>query len=270
MTTRQNRIQQLLQQGQVLCITGAGCSAASGIPTYRDHSASWQRSQPIQHNDFIRSEATRKHYWARSVVGWPKFAQASPNETHRALSQMEQAGWINLLVTQNVDRLHQQAGHRQVVDLHGRLDQVRCLQCDQIMQRALLQTLLTDLNPHLVEAHGEIAPDGDADIPDDLIHDMSLPDCTVCGGTWMPDVVFYGGSVPRQRIDQINEVLNRTKAVLVVGSSLMVFSAFRFCREAHRKGMPVVAINQGATRADDLLDVKLEMDCSQALMAMVP
>ena len=255
----------ITQHPRLLVLTGAGLSAPSGIPVYRDKSGIWLRTTPVQHNDFINKTASRQRYWARSMVGWPRMAQSSPNAGHLALVKMEQAGFIDLLVTQNVDCLHQRAGHRNLIDLHGSLDRVHCLDCHKVLPRALMQLLLQEANPHLVSPLTQMRPDGDADLADDLIAGLTIPPCPECGGILKPDVVFFGGTVPRSRVDAVNAALQRSDALLVVGSSLTVFSGFRFCRDAHRLGKPIAALNQGVTRAEDLLTLKVEEDCAEGL-----
>jgi NAD-dependent SIR2 family protein deacetylase len=250
---------------RLLVLTGAGCSAPSGIPTYRDHAGQWQRNTPIQHADFVRFEASRKRYWARSLAGWPAVSQAQPNAAHKTLVSMEGRGQIPLLVTQNVDRLHQRAGHQQVIDLHGRLDQVTCLTCDAKSSRDVMQLRLLALNNIDVPTTTRLAPDGDADVEEQLTQTLHIPTCEICGGTLKPDVVFFGGAVPKNTVESIYAALTQVDGMLVVGSSLTVFSGFRFCREAHKQGLPIAAINQGTTRADDLFSLKIEADCVSTL-----
>jgi NAD-dependent SIR2 family protein deacetylase len=253
----------------LLVISGAGCSAGSGIPTYRDDAGQWQRSQPIQHGDFIKHAASRRRYWARSLAGWPAVAQAQPNAAHTALAQLEARGHIPLLVTQNVDRLHQRAGHQQVIDLHGRLDEVVCLVCGAVTRRSHMQTRLLAENAISVPVAAALAPDGDADVEEQLTQTLQVPDCEACGGILKPNVVFFGGAVAKPIVTRIYQQLDAVDALLVVGSSLTVFSSFRFCRQAHRQGLPIAAINQGKTRADDLLALKLSGDCGQLLTGLV-
>lgn len=249
----------------VMVITGAGISSNSGIPTYRDELGCWKYQQPIQHQPFIEQLAQRQRYWSRSAIGWPPVANAKPNPAHLALMKLEQAGKINCLLTQNVDRLHQQAGHKNVIDLHGRLDQVNCLHCGLIEKRDSVQQRLIDDNPFLNTLTSQPAPDGDADIAYTAIDNISCPACQACGGTLMPDVVFYGGSVPKARVESAMLALQSADALLVVGSSLMVYSSFRFCKAAQRLNKPIAAINQGITRADSLFQLKLEEDCAEIL-----
>ena len=174
-------------------------------------------------------------------------------------------GHVDLLATQNVDRLHQRAGHRQVVDLHGRLDRVICLDCSVTLSRAHLQRELEQLNPGWRDRIAEVRPDGDAEVADEVVAAMQVPACRNCGGVLMPDVVFFGGTVPRDRVDTISAAIEAADALLVVGSSLMVFSGFRFCRLAHRLGKPLAIINRGQTRADEIADLKIETDAAEAL-----
>jgi NAD-dependent SIR2 family protein deacetylase len=255
---------------RLLVLTGAGCSVASGIPTYRDEKGAWLRSNPITHQDFVSRPASRQRYWARSYIGWPPVRDAQPTDAHRGLATMEEAGLVRLLVTQNVDRLHQKAGHGQVIDLHGRLDQVLCLGCGHVSERQEIQQQLTDLNPQLadVRAAWNLAPDGDADVADWLVESLQVPGCRFCGGVLKPNVVFFGDSVRRELVDFIFSELDASDGLLVVGSSLMVFSGFRFCRHAAQRNKPIACINAGRTRADELFQLKLEMDCGEALSAL--
>lgn len=253
----------------MVALTGAGVSAGSGIPTYRDDQGQWLRSEPILHQQFVREPASRQRYWARSMAGWPYVQRARPNAAHRALARLEQAGRLQLLVTQNVDRLHQRAGSRRVVDLHGRLDRVKCLGCRAALGRARYQQELLDLNPqmHRLVAQAGVAarPDGDAEFDRPGLDDFIVPGCRACGGVLMPDVVFFGGSVPRERVAQISQAIEQADALLVAGSSLMVWSGYRFCKLAHALGKPLIIINRGKTRADPLATLKLEGDCGELL-----
>jgi NAD-dependent SIR2 family protein deacetylase len=249
-------------------ITGAGCSTASGIGDYRDMAGGWKRRPPIQMQDFMRDPAARRRYWARSMLGWPQMAVAGPNPAHRALAELEAAGAISGLITQNVDGLHQQAGHRNLIELHGCLADVVCMGCGVRESRARLQAQLEARNAWLLSAAAPAAPDGDADLADTLaLEPFEVPDCPECGGLFKPDVVFYGDTVPRARVTAAYALVEQADAVLVVGSSLMVYSSFRFCRRARELGIPLVAINRGRTRADDWYEIKVEADCSTALPA---
>ncbi|WP_244479136.1 NAD-dependent protein deacetylase [Stenotrophomonas terrae] len=249
---------------RLFVVTGAGCSTDSGIPDYRDSDGQWKRTPPVTYQAFMGEQATRQRYWARSLLGWPRFGQARPNATHHALAALEADGRIELLLTQNVDCLHQQAGSHTVIDLHGRLDQVRCMGCEARSSRALLQQRLLDANPGWETLQAGIAPDGDADLEADF-SSFNVPTCEVCGGVLKPDVVFFGENVPRERVAAVHEHLQRSDAVLVVGSSLMVYSGFRFVDAAAKAGLPIAAVNLGRTRADALLSLKVQMPCAQAL-----
>ncbi len=250
---------------RLLVLTGAGLSEPSGIPVYRDKSGTWLRTTPVQHREFLSSQASRQRYWARSMAGWPKMAQASPNEGHLALVNLEQAGLIKQLITQNVDCLHQRAGQRSLIDMHGSLDRVQCLVCEKVFARSWVQDYLHTLNPSIQTQAAQMRPDGDADLPDALIASIQVPTCPECDGVLKPDVVFFGGTIPRPRAEKISQAVEDCDAVLVIGSSLTVFSGFRICRDAHRAGKPIAALNQGKTRADELISLKLEVDCAQGL-----
>ncbi|WP_372017301.1 NAD-dependent protein deacetylase [Pseudoxanthomonas sp. 10H] len=254
---------------RVFVLTGAGCSTSSGIPDYRDADGGWKRAQPVTLQAFTADAATRRRYWARSLLGWPRFAAARANAAHHALAALEAQGRIEALVTQNVDGLHQQAGSARVIDLHGRLDQVACLQCGARQPRAGMQQALLALNPDWERHVAAPAPDGDADLEGVDFSAFRVPACAACGGMLKPDVVFYGESVPRARLEAALAHLHASDALLVVGSSLMVYSGFRFARIAADAGIPVAALNLGRTRADDLLSLKVEADCAQALADLV-
>ena len=252
----------ILARDNLLVITGAGISTGSGIGDYRDQAGHWKRPQPVTHQDFMSQLAWRQRYWARSQLGYPSFLRAKPNQAHLALARLEDQGKLCGLVTQNVDRLHQQAGHQEVVDLHGRLDQVICMDCARIVPRWDIQAWLEDKNPQLQEQSFQPAPDGDADMDIDF-STVEVPLCKACGGILKPHVVFFGDSVERRIVDQISAKVELADGVLVVGSSLMVFSSFRFIRHAHANKVPVAALNQGVTRADDLFTFKVDEPADQ-------
>ncbi|MGH8234450.1 MAG: NAD-dependent protein deacetylase [Rhodanobacteraceae bacterium] len=259
----------LAEHAHVTAITGAGVSTESGIPDYRDGDGNWKRSAPVQYRDFVESDAVRRRYWARSFVGWPMFAAARPSDAHVALAQLEKMGRINGLVTQNVDRLHQRAGSRNVIDLHGRLDVVRCLANGHRFDREAFQSRLREVNPDWDMASARIAPDGDADVEGVDFGAFHVPVCGVCGGMLKPDVVFYGESVPRETGMAALAAVESSDGVLVVGSSLMVWSSFRLVRAAVARGIPVVAVNRGRTRGDDLLAFKIDAECGVVLSAAI-
>jgi len=252
------------RHSRLFVLTGAGCSTDSGIPDYRDADGAWKRAGPMTFQTFIGDARARQRYWARSLVGWPRFRRARPNGAHAALARLEAEGRIELLVTQNVDRLHQAAGQRRVVDLHGRLDVVRCMSCARTLPRDLLQQELLERNPEFANLSADYAPDGDADLENVDFSAFDVPSCS-CGGILKPDVVFFGESVPRERVTTAMQALARADAMLVIGSSLMVFSGFRFARAAAEAGKPIAALNLGRTRADDLLTLKVSAPCAQTL-----
>ena len=250
---------------RIAVLTGAGCSTDSGIPDYRDLEGQWKRAPPMTYQVFTGSDPARRRYWARSMLGWPLIAAARPNAAHVALAALERRGRSTLLITQNVDGLHQRAGSRRVIDLHGRLDRVVCLDCGTTSDRAELQHRMIAMNPHWLRHAAEIAPDGDADLDGLDFHDFRVPPCEVCGGVLKPDVVFFGESVPAYRPQQGMAALERSDALLVVGSSLMVFSGFRFARHARELGLPIASINLGRSRADDFLSLQVQQPAAQAL-----
>jgi NAD-dependent SIR2 family protein deacetylase len=249
----------------IFVLTGAGCSTDSGIPDYRDSTGQWKRKPPVTWQAFSGDEQTRSRYWARSMIGWRAFRQAEPNSVHVALTTLERSGRLSLLVTQNVDGLHQRAGHQSVVDLHGRLDTVICLACGSRTQRQRHQRRLEELNPDWLKHSAATAPDGDADLDAVDFSNFQIPDCQRCGGMLKPDVVFFGETVPRNRVELAMAALHRSDAMLVLGSSLMVYSGFRFARTAADRGIPIAAVNLGTTRADPLLSLKINAPCSEGL-----
>jgi len=250
---------------RTLVLTGAGLSTASGIPDYRDRDGTRRGKPPIHGPDFRKSEAVQRRYWARSMIGWPVLAQARPNHGHRAIAGLERIGRIGSVLTQNVDGLHGQAGSHGVLELHGNIHTVVCLDCSALFPRAFVQGQLEDFNPHMAGANATPLPDGDASVEPTELARFRLPFCTCCGGTLMPNVVFFGDNVPPARTAIALEQMERADALLVVGSSLMVYSGFRFCRVAQAAGKPMAAINLGRTRADELLDIKIEESAERVL-----
>jgi len=256
---------------RVFVLTGAGCSTASGIPDYRDRDGAWKRRPPVTYQAFVQDPATRARYWARSLAGWPMVARARPNAAHRALAELEARGRVAKLVTQNVDGLHQRAGSHDVLDLHGRIDAVRCLACDVRVSREDVQAQLAARNPewtHAVEA-AAIAPDGDADLDAIDTTTFLAPHCVACGGLLKPDVVFFGENVPRARVDAAQAALQASDAMLVAGSSLMVYSGYRFALRAREAGLPLAILTLGTTRADALATLKLDAECGGTLESAV-
>ena len=250
---------------RLFVLTGAGCSTGSGIPDYRDEQGAWKRTPPVTYQAFVGDGITRRRYWARSLVGWPRIAQAQPNAAHRALAALEAQGRCSQLLTQNVDGLHQAAGSRAVIDLHGRLDAVVCLGCCASSSRADVQRRLAEANPAWAGLAAGAAPDGDADLEDRDFATFQVPACDACGGMLKPDVVFFGENVPRTRVDAAMARLAQADGMLVVGSSLMVYSGLRFVHAAVRAQIPVAAVNLGRTRADDLLRFRMAAPCGDAL-----
>ncbi|GAA6151500.1 NAD-dependent protein deacetylase [Pseudoteredinibacter isoporae] len=263
----------LQQHPRLVVISGAGLSAESGIPTYRDAEGNWLRREPIQHQRFVQELSERQRYWARSVLGWQLVSASKPNRAHKTLAQWEREGRIELLISQNVDGLHRKAGSNNVLNLHGRLDRVQCLSCYHIAQRETVQTQLIERNPDLwdyVKGAGiDAGPDGDANVDDWDMAQVRCPVCPRCGQeTLKPDVVFFGGTVPKARVALAKDAIRRADGLLIIGSSLMVFSGFRFCKYAEEINKPIAAINLGMTRADALLQLKLDMDVGEALRSL--
>ncbi len=252
------------QYPRLLVLTGAGISTDSGIPDYRDRNGEWKRKQPVQHGEFMNSHSTRQRYWGRSLIGWPVIQQAKPNNAHRALSALEQRGHVELLVTQNVDGLHQRAGSSAVIDLHGRAGDVICMSCDYRCSRDDVHHRSAVMNPEFMQYTATSAPDGDADLEVDFSH-FEVPQCPTCGGILKPDVVFFGDNVPKTRVHEALDALSRADGLLVIGSSLMVYSGFRFCRRAKEQSKPMAALTLGRTRADELLDLKLDAPIAPSL-----
>ena len=250
---------------RLFVLTGAGCSTGSGIPDYRDLDGGWKRRPPVTLQAFVAEATTRRRYWARSLVGWRRFGRARPNGTHAALARLEADGRVEVLLTQNVDGLHQSAGSRNVIDLHGRLDVVRCLANDHRFGRDGFQVRLRQANPVWDVSSARIAPDGDADLEDIDFSAFNVPACATCGGMLKPDVVFYGESVPRETTAAALAAIEAAGGVLVAGSSLMVWSSFRLVRAAVARGIEVVAVNRGRTRGDDLFAFKLDRECGAVL-----
>ncbi len=259
----------LAPRRRLFVLTGAGCSTESGIPDYRDADGEWKHRQPMQYKEFVGSHEARQRYWSRSLVGWRRIAGAEPNPAHEALARLEEAGRLRCLVTQNVDRLHHKAGSRRLIDLHGRLDRVECLDCHALFRRDAFQEELEHLNPGWGDSPAEIKPDGDADLPGTDARTFLVPDCPSCGGVLKPAVVFFGENVPRRRVARAFTALGEADGVLVAGSSLMVFSGYRFARAAAERGVPLALLNLGRTRADGEATLKVEGRCGDMLPRLV-
>lgn len=263
------RIRDLLAGHRFALLTGAGLSTDSGIPDYRGPGS--PPRTPMTYQEFVKAAANRQRYWARNHIGWSHLRHADPNQGHRAAAELEIRGHLTGLITQNVDRLHQDAGSVNVVDLHGRYDQVVCLDCLRTYSRRLLAGMLEELNPGFLdraEKSGlvEMAPDADSTVEDQaLISSFVIAVCPACGGTLKPDFVYFGENVPKERVEISYRMVDDAGALVVAGSSLTVMSGLRFVRHAAKEGKPVVIINRGATRGDDKATVKLEAGVSEAL-----
>lgn len=249
---------------RLLLLSGAGVSTDSGIPDYRDNQGAWKRRQPVQHQEFLSSESVRQRYWGRSLIGWLMIRNARPNPAHYYLAELEARAFTSLLVTQNVDRLHQRAGSKEVVDLHGRADEVVCMECGYRCSRDDVHERCGELNPDFLGHSASSAPDGDADLEVDF-SGFRVANCPCCDGILKPDVVFFGDYVPRQRVDRALNTLEESDGLLVIGSSLMVYSGFRFCRYAHEWGKPIAILNLGQTRADPITSLKLNATIGDTL-----
>ncbi len=258
----------LIQQHQpVVALTGAGISTASGIPAYRDDTGQWMQPKPVQAQEFRSQKSVRQRYWQRSMAGWPNFHQAQPNATHRTLAALEESAIVSTIITQNVDGLHQRASSKNVIELHGGLSEVICLDCGEISRRDELQSRLENDNREFIGSDFKTRADGDAEISSSgaPTEEFIIPHCVVCGGMLKPNVVFYGENVPPRRVEKCFTELQAAAMLLCIGTSLAVFSGFRFCRAAHKAGQPVALINQGATRADELATVIVNDDCALVL-----
>jgi len=251
-------------EGRLAVLTGAGVSTDSGIPDYRGPETARRARNPVRFAQFVEDPRWRQRYWARAAVGWRRVAEAQPNGGHRALMEMEPR--MSGLITQNVDGLHQAAGSQNVNELHGSLHRVICLSCGTPEARSELQVRLELANPGFSARPVEVAPDGDAELDD--VSGFRVVDCLRCGGPLKPDVVFFGESVPRDRVDQAYRAVEEADALLVAGSSLTVFSGYRFVKRAHALGRPVVIATLGPTRADPLATVKLDAPLAEVLPAL--
>lgn len=254
-------------EGKALAVlTGAGISTDSGIPDYRGLGR--VAKNPMTFDSFMGSAASRERYWARSFVGWSRISDAEPNAGHFALAEAEKLGRIQQIITQNVDQLHQRAGSKQVIDLHGRLDLVKCVGCGFSLARMEMDELLQGLNPEISkDTEIEFSPDGDAEI--EAVEGFLVPECPKCRGILKPDVVFFGETVPLERVEQSMAAVASADVLLVVGTSLAVNSGFRFARQASKAEKPIIVVNVGPTKADDLATVKLEVSSSVALALLL-
>lgn len=261
------RVREVLGAGPVVALTGAGISTDSGIPDYRGPDS--PPRTPMTYQEFVGDAVFRRHYWARNHVGWRHVEETGPNDGHRALADLERAGVVSGVITQNVDTLHDAAGSGRVIDLHGRYDRVICLRCRVVTGREELAERLTELNPGFAAdvADVEVAPDADAVLAS--TEHFRVADCSSCGGVLKPDIVYFGENVPKPRVLEAYSMVDHAAGLLVVGSSLTVFSGRRFVKHAAGQGKPVVILNRGATRADDIAALTVEDGCSEVLRALV-
>ncbi len=261
-------IAELLLACAPLVLTGAGISTESGIPDYRGPDGT-RRVQPMQYAEFVGSSAARQRYWARSYVGWQRFHRAGPNAGHLAVAALQSAGLVGAVITQNVDGLHQQAGTRDVVELHGSLGEVVCLTCGDRTSRAALDAELAAANPGYEVTSDEIRPDGDISLEEVQVTGFRAPLCRVCArDTLKPDVVFFGEAVPRARVDRCLLLTDEAAGLLVLGSSLAVMSGYRFVRRAAARGIPIAIVTHGATRGDAEATARLDAPLGPTLQAL--
>ena len=265
-----DQLQAYLAGRRFLVLTGAGISTPSGIPDYRDSDGVRRGRQPMMYQEFLAQAEARRRYWARAMLGWPRVRQARPNAAHEALAQLQARQRITGLITQNVDTLHDQAGSQDVIELHGSLHRVLCLDCGQRSERQQIQQLMETDNPYLAGVDAVQAPDGDTLLDPAFEARFQVPRCPHCGGERLkPDVVFFGENVAPLTATRAVQAVEQADGLLVVGSSLMAYSAFRLCRAIKDQGKPLLAINRGKTRADELLDLKLEEPCEQLLPLLI-
>ncbi len=259
---------EFLRGGSVVVLTGAGVSTESGIPDYRSPEALAKTRRPIHGPEFIRSAVLRQRYWARAMAGWERFRSAAPNPSHRALATLEHAGIVRALVTQNVDRLHRRAGSTNVTELHGALEDVICLTCHAPETRASLQARMRADNPNWIDGPTPMAPDGDADLANELVERFVSPSCLACGGAMKPDVVFFGENVARPVVDRAFAEVEAARVLLVVGTSLAVFSGYRFLRRAAERQIPIAIVNRGPVRGEEHAVIKVHASTGRTLEAV--
>ncbi|OKI85164.1 NAD-dependent protein deacetylase [Micromonospora sp. CB01531] len=259
----------LVGAGDVVVLSGAGLSTESGIPDYRGPSGAARRHTPMTYQAFTGDPDARRRYWARSHLGWRLIARAAPNAGHRAVARLQDAGLVGGIITQNVDGLHTAAGSSGVVELHGRLDEVVCLDCGNLTSREELDRRLREANPGFAAQVAHVNPDGDVDVPDGAVAGFRILDCGVCGtGMLKPDVVFFGETVPASRVADCFALVERARALLVLGSSLTVMSGRRFVLRAAKLGIPVAIVNQGPTRGDGHAAVRVDRPLGEVLPAL--
>lgn len=254
-----------LRGKRTLILTGAGISTDSGIPDYRGPQGSLKKRSPVTYSEFMRNQESRQRYWARSALGWPVISSVEPNRSHYLVARLEASGLATGLVTQNVDGLHREAGSSKIIELHGNLARVICLDCGKFESRESLQGRMLRANPRWEEWKAEEAPDGDAELPVDITRSFQVPLCDSCGGVLKPDVVFFGENVPAPRVEEVFNMVEAADALLVLGSSLKVYSGYRFVERASRLGRPIGIVNLGATRGDHLASVRVDAPLLEVL-----
>jgi NAD-dependent deacetylase sirtuin 4 len=257
-----------LRGRRIVALTGAGVSTESGIPDYRSPDALARVRRPIHGPEFVRSAALRRRYWARAMVGWERFRLAEPGPAHRAIAELEERGMITSVVTQNVDRLHHKAGSRRVIELHGALAEVVCLDCGNLEPRDDVQARMREQNPSWLDGPTPMAPDGDADLPDQLVERFEAPACPLCGGSVKPNVVFFGHNVARPVVDDAYAKVDEAEALLVAGTSLAVFSGYRFLVRAAERQIPIAIVNRGPVRGEERATMKIEASTGETLAAI--
>ena len=257
-----------LRGRRVVALTGAGVSTESGIPDYRSPEALARVRRPLHGPEFIRSGALRRRYWARSMVGWERFRLAQPGLAHMAIAQLEARGTVVGVITQNVDRLHSAAGSQRVTELHGALAEVICLECERIEDRDTLQLRMRASNPDWLDGPSPMAPDGDADLPDEMVEHFQVPDCVACRGVLKPRVVFFGHNVARPVVEQAFARVDEADVLLVAGTSLAVFSGYRFLVRAAERKIPIAIVNRGPVRGEERAALKIEASTGETLAAL--
>jgi len=267
--TAYERLVELLRGGEITVLTGAGLSTESGIPDYRGPDGK-RRVVPMTYGEFVSSPASRQRYWARSYVGWRLFAGAGPNDGHRAVADLQRLGLVRAIITQNVDGLHQLAGARDVLELHGNLALARCLDCGETTQRAELARRLLEANPQFEAVAGEIRPDGDVTLSEEAVAAFHPPRCLACQSDLLkPDVVFFGESVPKSLVEQCFSCVDGSRGLVVLGSSLTVMSGYRFVRRASAGGIPVAIVTRGPSRGDENATIRLDAPLGATLSRIV-
>jgi NAD-dependent SIR2 family protein deacetylase len=268
-STSLSEVVRIVGERRAVVLSGAGLSTESGIPDYRGVSGSLRRRTPMTYGEFVGSEEARRRYWARSQLGWRTIARARPNDGHHAVAALRAHGYLSGVITQNVDGLHQAAGTRDVVELHGSLDRVVCLNCRRTSPREELDRRLRQANPDFQATATRVNPDGDVDLDEELVGGFRPLSCDACGsGVLKPDVVFFGENVPRPRVEHCYRLVDEAGALLVLGSSLAVMSGLRFVRYAAKAGKPVAIINRGATRGDPHAAVRVDLPLGHALIEL--